>query len=149
MIITKKQPVKLDFGNQKKLFSGILFHLLRVVFLELGCGVGRISFSLWMLGYNNLTATDISRKMIKRALKIHHERKTDIVFYDEDATALKFDRDLFEGIIFGFNGLMQIPENKNRKKAIRECYRVLKPGGHFVFTTHDRSVPKWKKFLGK
>ena len=114
--------------------------------LELGCGVGRISFSLWMLGYNNLTATDISRKMIKRALKIHHERKTDIVFYDEDATALKFDRNLFEGIIFGFNGLMQIPERKNRKKAIRECYRVLKPGGHFVFTTHDRSVPKWKKF---
>ena len=33
--------------------------------LELGCGVGRISFSLWMLGYENITATDVSHKAIK------------------------------------------------------------------------------------
>ena len=27
-----------------------------------------------------------------------------------------------------------------------ECFRVLEPGGRFVFTSHDRSIPKWKKF---
>ena len=35
--------------------------------LELGCGTGRISFSLWMLGYENLTATDFAKPMIERA----------------------------------------------------------------------------------
>ena len=36
--------------------------------LELGCGAGRISFSLWMMGYEKLTATDVSKKMIKQML---------------------------------------------------------------------------------
>ena len=44
--------------------------------LELGCGVGRISFSLWMLGYEKLTASDVSNKMVKRALNIQKERRS-------------------------------------------------------------------------
>lgn len=114
--------------------------------LELGCGVGRISFSLWMLGYENLTATDVSNKMIKRALRIQAERRCQIEFSQEDATCLSFSPSSFEGVIFGFNGLMQIPYRENRKKAMAECYRVLRPGGKFVFTAHDRSNPKWRKF---
>ena len=114
--------------------------------LELGCGVGRISFSLWMMGYQNLTATDVSKKMIKRANAIQRERKSAIQFNQEDATNLTFAAGLFDGIIFGFNGLMQIPHRENRKKVMHECYRVLGPGGRFIFTSHDRKIPKWKKF---
>ncbi len=114
--------------------------------LELGCGVGRISFSLWMIGYDNLTASDVSKKMIKRALKIQMERKSNIQFLQEDATRLSFPSCSYQGVIFGFNGLMQIPHRHNRKKAMAECFRVLEPGGRFVFTSHDRSIPKWKKF---
>ena len=114
--------------------------------LELGCGTGRISFSMWMLGYSNLTATDISKKMIKCALMIQSERKTKINFHCEDATQLSLKSNSYEGVIFGFNGLMQIPYRGNRKKAMAECFRVLKPGGRFFFTSHDRSIPKWKKF---
>lgn len=114
--------------------------------LELGCGVGRISFSLWMLGYENLTASDVSKKMVMRALKIQKERSSKINFLPADATQLSFETNSFDGVIFGFNGLMQIPHRKNRKKAILECFRVLRPNGMFVFTSHDRSLPKWKKF---
>ena len=71
--------------------------------LELGCGVGRISFSLWMMGYQNLTATDVSRKMIKRANAIQKERRSAIQFAQEDATNLTLSSGLFDGIIFGFN----------------------------------------------
>lgn len=114
--------------------------------LELGCGSGRISFSLWMLGYQNLTATDVSSKMIKRACIIQKERNSRINFETEDATSLTYSSNSYEGIIFGFNGLMQIPLRARRKKAMEECFRVLIPGGRFVFTSHDRSIPKWKKF---
>jgi len=114
--------------------------------LELGCGVGRISFSLWMLGYGNLTASDVSSKMVRRALSIQKERSSEINFLQSDATQLSFDNNSFDGVIFGFNGLMQIPHRANRKKAMQECFRVLRPNGKFVFTSHDRSLPKWKKF---
>ena len=114
--------------------------------LELGCGVGRISFSLWMLGYEKLTASDVSSKMVKRALSIQKERNSRINFLTADATQLSFASNSFNGVIFGFNGLMQIPHRTNRKKAIQECFRILRPNGRFVFTSHDRSLPKWKKF---
>ena len=71
--------------------------------LELGCGVGRISFSLWMMGYQNLTATDVSRKMIKRASAIQKERRSAIQFDQEDATKLTFANALFDGVIFALS----------------------------------------------
>lgn len=114
--------------------------------LELGCGTGRISFGLWKRGYTNLMASDFSKPMIKRARILNKKLKTEITFQVEDATALSFSNDSFDGAIFGFNGLMQIPGRKNRFQAMQEIQRVLKPGSFFVFTTHDQSMPKWKKF---
>ena len=114
--------------------------------LELGCGTGRISFGLWKRGYTNLMASDFSKPMIKRARILDKKLKTEITFQVEDATALSFSNDSFDGAIFGFNGLMQIPGRKNRFQAMQEIQRVLKSGSFFVFTTHDQSMPKWKKF---
>jgi len=114
--------------------------------LELGCGTGRICLSLWMLGYGNLTGTDFSKDMINRALETQKERASGVRFAVEDATLLSFSDQTFDGVIFGFNGLMQIPGRENRLRAMREACRVLKAGGRFVFTTHDRAFPKWKKF---
>ena len=84
--------------------------------------------------------------MIKRALNLNKKFKTQISFKVEDATSLSFDNESFEGAIFGFNGLMQIPGRNNRLKAMREIQRSLVPGSYFVFTSHDRMMPKWKKF---
>lgn len=114
--------------------------------LELGCGTGRIAFSLWSLGYEKIWATDFSSKMIRSSLAINSVRRTGINFEKQDARNTSFEDQSFHGIIFGFNGLMQIPGSQNRSQAIQEVFRLLKPDGKFVFTTHDRSMPKWKKF---
>ncbi len=131
--------------SEKIVFSKT-FSDRKLKLLELGCGTGRISFGLWKKGYTNLTATDFSRAMIKRARILNQNFKTKITFEVEDATGLSFNDDSFDGMIFGFNGLMQIPGRQNRLQAMREAQRLLRPGSYFVFTTHDQSMPKWRKF---
>jgi ubiquinone/menaquinone biosynthesis C-methylase UbiE len=106
--------------------------------LELGCGVGRIALGLHELGYINIMATDYSREMIKRARHLSTLLEYNIPLRVCDATALEFDDDAFDGAIFGFNGLMQIPQAAQREQALSEIYRVIRPGAWFVFTSHDR-----------
>lgn len=114
--------------------------------LELGCGAGRISFGLHELGYENVLAIDYSKQMIKKARHMGKLLEYSVPFRVCDATDLEFEDSIFDGAIFGFNGLMQIPGASNRRKAFAEIYRVIRPGAWFVFTTHDRSNPKQALF---
>lgn len=114
--------------------------------LELGCGAGRIAIGLYELGYRNLLATDYARSMIGRARHLTEVLEYAIPFRVCDATALEFEDDVFDGAIFGFNGLMQIPQAAQRERALREIFRVLRPGAWFVFTSHDRERSAHREF---
>lgn len=119
------------------------------VMLDLGCGAGRIAFGLNALGYKDIIGVDPAENMIASAKEVNAAEEHGIPFEVGDATALRFDDETFDGVIFGFNGLMQIPKRERRQKAIQEVFRVLKPGGAFVFTSHDREMytrsDYWKK----
>tara|TARA_X000000368_G_scaffold133117_1_gene104463 strand:+ start:159 stop:890 length:732 start_codon:yes stop_codon:yes gene_type:complete len=117
--------------------------------LELGCGAGRISIGLYEIGYKNILATDYANNMVLKARILSKLLGYSIPYRVCDARDLEFEDDIFEGVIFGFNGLMQIPKNKFRTEAIYEIYRVLKKGGFFVFTSHLRSFSKNKSFWEK
>lgn len=114
--------------------------------LELGTATGRIAIGMAELGYRHILATDISRNMIKEARRIGQVLESPVCFQVADATQLPFEDALFDGAIFGFNGLMQIPHHRNRLNAMREIRRVVRPGGYFVFTTHDRDSPRHQRF---
>jgi len=117
--------------------------------LELGCGTGRIAFGLHRLGYRKVFATDVSRKMVGRGRAMADSLGKEVAFGVQDARALTFGDAVFDGVIFGFNGLMQIPGRENRRQALREIARVLRPSARFVFTGHDRQADKrqsyWKE----
>ena len=117
--------------------------------LELGTGTGRISIGLAELGYKHLLAIDIAKEMIAEARRINKVLEAGVSFRQGDATRLKFEDGLFDGAIFGFNGLMQIPGREQRRMALREILRVVRPGAPFVFTSHDRNASPhsgfWKK----
>ncbi len=114
--------------------------------LELGCGVGRIAIGLHELEYSNIFATDYSKAMIQRARHISKVLEYPIPFRVCDATDLEFEDDVFDGAIFGFNGLMQIPQAERREQALQEIFRVIRSGAWFVFTTHDRNNSRTQKF---
>lgn len=106
--------------------------------LELGCGAGRIAIGLWELGYRHILGIDIARDMVEQARRINQTLEYGLSFRQGDATKLSFSDAEFDGAIFGFNGLMQIPGREKRRTALREIRRVTKPGAWFAFTTHDR-----------
>lgn len=114
--------------------------------LELGCGAGRIAIGLYELGYRNVLATDFARAMIVRARRLAEVLEYPIPFRVADATVLEFEDNVFDGAIFGFNGLMQIPQAGQRERALREILRVLRPGAWFVFTSHDRERSAHRDF---
>ncbi len=118
--------------------------------LELGCGAGRVSMALWSLGYTHLTAIDFAAQLIEQAVALAAERGAgNLVFRHADATALPADlaAEPFDGVMFLFNGLMQIPGRENRRAALKETRRVCKPGAPFLFTTHDREDSRVERSL--
>jgi ubiquinone/menaquinone biosynthesis C-methylase UbiE len=118
--------------------------------LDVGCGAGRTTFNLYEMGYKNIIGLDLTPEMISAAKTINKKRNTDIEFIVGDAADLKFEDKVFDQALFSFNGLMQIPERKNRIKALREIKRVLTKNGIFVFTTHDReNNENFKEFWEK
>lgn len=44
----------------------------------------------------------------------------------------------FAGVVFLFNGLMQIPGREHRRAALRGLHALARPGAPLLFTTHDR-----------
>jgi ubiquinone/menaquinone biosynthesis C-methylase UbiE len=114
--------------------------------IDLGTGTGRIAIGLAELGYAHVLGLELSREMVKEARRIARLLELPVAFRQGDATRLKFEDNLFDGAIFGFNGLMQIPGKAARREALREIRRVIRPGGALAFTTHDRQSAKFRKF---
>ena len=115
--------------------------------LEAGCGAGRVAVGLWHQGYRDVTGFDFASELVDQARNLAQEQGiAGLTFLQADATQLDSSSLLnyqpFDGVLFMFNGLMQIPGRENRRAALRGLHRLCRPGGHLIFTTHDRDDPK-------
>jgi ubiquinone/menaquinone biosynthesis C-methylase UbiE len=61
-----------------------------------------------------------------------------------DARELHLRDEVFDFVLFSLNGLDYI-DHDDRLKALGEIYRVLKPGGFYMFSTHNRDYKGFKK----
>ncbi|MDA1348986.1 MAG: class I SAM-dependent methyltransferase, partial [Chloroflexi bacterium] len=55
-------------------------------------------------------------------------------------TGLRYDDQCYDAVLFSAQGFMCIPRAGNRLRALMEVRRILRRGGHFIFTTHDREA---------
>lgn len=125
--------------SEERIFRSLFRPAQRL--LDAGCGAGRVALGLARLGYENIVGIDMCPPMVAEARRLAEAKGLAVEFWDADALQLPFASDSFDGAIFGFNGLMQIPGRGRRRAAMSELRRVVHPGGHLVFTSHDRDMP--------
>jgi len=100
--------------------------------LDIGCGLGRTTQPLSDMGFE-VIGIDVSEAMVNKA----RTKFPTIDFRIGDACDLQFGDEAFEYALFSFNGIDHIHPERRRIQALREIHRVLKPGGLFLFSSHN------------
>jgi SAM-dependent methyltransferase len=114
------------FENNKELIK-------QSSFLDIGIGGGRTTRYL-IDKCKNYVGIDYSKEFVDN-IKITFP-KADLRFMDaRDLSA--FNDNSFDFINFSFNGIDYV-DLADRVKIFSEIYRVLKPGGVFFFSTHNK-----------
>jgi SAM-dependent methyltransferase len=134
---------KVGLWNSERLLLARHFPDAAAPLLEAGCGTGRVTLALAAEGYADLTGFDFAEGLLGAARHLAAERGVaGVAFHHADATALDACPDLagrsFAGVLFLFNGLMQIPGRERRRAALRGLHALARPGAPLLLTTHDR-----------
>jgi SAM-dependent methyltransferase len=100
--------------------------------LDLACGVGDPALSIAgeVAPSGRVTATDLGPGMMSLAEELARKKSiTNIEFREANAESLPFADESYDVLTCRF-GIMFFPD---LPKALRECFRVLKPGGRAAF----------------
>jgi ubiquinone/menaquinone biosynthesis C-methylase UbiE len=105
--------------------------------LDLGVGGGRTTPYLSRVA-SHYVGVDYSEAMIRAC----RTKFSNLDFVLADASDLSaFEDASFDAIVFSFNGLDSVVPNERRSRCLRECGRVLRQKGMFVFSSHNpRSI---------
>jgi ubiquinone/menaquinone biosynthesis C-methylase UbiE len=110
---------------------------------DFGCGPGQTTKYLKDLGIE-IYGLDLSEKIIEQARTIHPE----INFQKGNILELGFENDSIAGVV-AFYAIVHFTKEQVGI-AFREAFRVLQPGGMFLFTYHiGEETIHLDEFLGK
>jgi ubiquinone/menaquinone biosynthesis C-methylase UbiE len=110
---------------------------------DFGCGPGQTTKYLKDLGVE-ISGLDLSEKTLEQARTVHKE----IHFRKGNILELEFENDSIAGVV-AFYAIVHFTEEQVRI-AFREVFRVLQPGGMFLFTYHiGEETLHLDEFLGK
>lgn len=110
--------------------------------LDVGCGTGRFSIRMSLLGYQ-VTGIDLSEKMLAIAENKAKIARSDIKFLNMDIYQLKFPDNYFDGVVsMALFEFIQDPV-----KALEECFRVVKPGGYVMIGTITADSSWGKEYI--
>src|SRR6266852_1156434 len=107
--------------------------------LDIGIGGGRTTKYLLEIS-RNYTGIDYTLRLAD----IVRRKYPQAAIFCADARELNLRDDVFDFVLFSLNGLDYI-DHEGRLKALREIYRVLRPGGFYLFSTHNRDYKGFRK----
>jgi SAM-dependent methyltransferase len=98
----------------------------------LACGAGRTTLRLFEMGYKT-KGIDLSDVLIGVAKR----RFPYLDFEEGNYCSVQEGNESYDNILLSFNGLDYAFPEGEREKALSECFRVLRKGGHFIFSSHN------------
>jgi SAM-dependent methyltransferase len=134
-------------ANYDRYLGPILFHqfaddlagrvhvTLGMRILETACGTGIVTRRLLerLRGQGSIVATDLNEAMLEHGHAHIQADPARIAWQTADATKLPFPDGSFDAVVCQF-GLMFFPD---RAAGVHEAFRVLKPGGRYLFNVWD------------
>lgn len=133
----RNEPVSLsDFTGRPAVFD-ICQPITGMKILDLGCGEGYFSRTLLAQNPSSIIGIDISEEMINSAIAQNKDERAS--FRTTKDTNLEFENEQFDLVVavFVYNYFF-LDEMIN---SYREVFRVLKPGGRFVFSVPHPFFP--------
>ena len=116
--------------------------------LEIGCGTGLFTEKIYNLTGADITAIDVSPELLEQA----RGRGLPVDFLELNAMETPFEEEWFSSVCGS-----SVLHHLDMQAALKEIYRVLKPGGKIVFAEPnifnphifiERNVPLVKRWLG-
>lgn len=106
--------------------------------LDLACGLGRTTLLLHEMGLRvrGVDRSDVFIELAKRRLPYLDLRAGSYDHIEEDDSS-------FCHVLISFNGIDYAYPAAQRLAALRECARVLKPGGTFIYSSHNLKSMYW------
>ncbi len=114
--------------------------------LDVGCGGGQNLLALARLRPDlSLTGLDASSDLVTRARARAAESHASVRFVEGTALDLPFPADRVDAVV-SFFAIKHWPD---RLLGVRECARVLRPGGPLLVTELDRdaTLQRWRAFV--
>jgi ubiquinone/menaquinone biosynthesis C-methylase UbiE len=102
--------------------------------LDIGVGSGRIAVQLLKHNYHNIIGMDIGNIQLKKC-KVNTNSLVSVLL--ADAEQLPFANNSFDVIL----AMQLVDYLPNIENFLSDCYRILNPGGYFLFDYSNRSSP--------
>lgn len=129
------------FPGEKVLFKKLSKKIENSTILDIGIGGGRTTKHLLPLT-SEYTGVDYVPKYIDIVNRMFGPAGKFLV---EDARDLSgFANESFDFVLFSYNGI-DVVSHEDRLKVLSEVHRVLRKGGTFMFSSHNRNYRYFRK----
>ncbi|MFC7361099.1 class I SAM-dependent methyltransferase [Nocardioides astragali] len=118
---------------ERNMFEPLSDELRTGRLLDIGIGAGRTTAYL-APKVGHYVGVDYSHGLVRAAAQLYPD--SDIRWCDARDMS-QFEDASFDFVNFSFNGLDSL-DHDGRRQVLAEVHRVLRPGGHWMFSSHNR-----------